>query len=103
MPPTQLRIATATANSIYFRQEQAYAQRLAAHGVQLEVQPFEGLQLNQAPLRKAVAAADLAFMQSGFDGVGIPLNSPGQARIRFEVLANVSIEAMWILSRAQYR
>lgn len=99
MPTMQLSITTAAADGVYFRHAQTYAERFAAHGVRLTIQPSAGSQQNEDRLRKTVAPSDLAFMQGGFGYLGTTLNGIDQGRSRIETLANVNIEVVWIFAR----
>jgi TRAP-type uncharacterized transport system substrate-binding protein len=97
MPPMRLSIVTAANDGAYYRYGQLYADRFAAHGITLEIQQSAGSQENQERLRRAVAPADLAFMQGGFGYLGTSLERRDRSRI--ETLANVDVEAVWLFTR----
>ncbi len=97
MPPTHLSITTAATDGAYYRHAQHYAERFAAHGITLEVQPSAGSQQNLQRLRQDQSPADLAFMQGGFGYLGT--SNEQRDRSRVETLANVDVEAVWIFTR----
>ncbi len=97
MPPAQLSITTAATDGAYYRHAQHYAERFAAHGITLDIQPSEGSEQNQKRLRRAVDPTDLALMQGGFGYLGASLDRRDRSRI--ETLANVDVEAVWIFTR----
>lgn len=97
MPPAQLSITTAATDGAYYRHAQHYAERFAAHGVMLDIQPSEGSEQNQKRLRRTVDPIDLALMQGGFGYLGTSLDRRDRSRI--ETLANVDVEVLWIFTR----
>jgi len=100
IPSAHLRMTTGTPGGVYYANALRCAQKLAEHGVQLEVLPSAGSVEN---MQRMVAdaqsgdASDLAFLQAGFGSLAGAYDALGQARI--QTLANVDVEPVWIFSR----
>ena len=97
MPPTRLSISTAQTDGAYQLHARRYAEKLAQHGVTLEIRPSAGSEENLQRLRRAEAPADLALIQGGFGYLGASFEGRDRSRIR--TLANVDIEPVWLFSR----
>ncbi|MES2398578.1 MAG: TAXI family TRAP transporter solute-binding subunit [Pseudomonadota bacterium] len=97
MPPTHLSITTAATDGAYYLYAQRYAERFAAHGITLEIQPSAGSEQNLERLRQAQFPSDLAFIQGGFGYLGTSVERRGRRRV--QTLANVDVEAVWIFTR----
>jgi TRAP transporter TAXI family solute receptor len=99
MPPTRLSITTAGTDGAYYLHAQRYAERFAAHGITLDIQPSAGSQENLERLRQAANPSDLAFMQGGFGYLGSSLERRDRSRV--ETLVNVDVEPVWVFTRGR--
>jgi TRAP-type uncharacterized transport system substrate-binding protein len=97
-PPKRVVLATGPAQSAYAEFGRAYAQRLARHGIEVELRATEGSAENLRLLRDAGERVDLAFVQGGAsealfavdeDRSGLPLVS----------LGSLFYEPVWIFYR----
>lgn len=87
-PPKKLTIITGREDGAYYHAAQAYAEKLAEQGIELEVRTSAGSVENLETLRDPSADVDLAFIQGGTaapDGTGALLG-----------LASVFYEPLWL-------
>lgn len=97
MPPMRLSMTTAGEAGSYHVLGLRYAERFAAYGVILNVNPSQGSQQNIERLRAGNNPSDLAFLQGGFGYLG---TSPERReRSQIETLANVAVEGAWLFVR----
>ena len=62
LPPTHLRIATASVDGAYQLHAKRYAENFAAHGITLDIQPSDGSKQNLEWLCSPARRTDLAFV-----------------------------------------
>jgi uncharacterized protein len=96
MPPSYLRISTASTDGAYYLHAQRYKEKFAANGVRLDILTSAGSLDNLGRLRASDPAADLAFLQGGFGYLGASVSSTDAGKV--QTLANVDIEPVWIFS-----
>lgn len=91
-PPSRIVIATGDRLGGYFRMGQRLAQRLARHGIEVEVLETTG-SVENLKLLTTQGGADVAFVQGG----ARPPSSADVSTLR--TLASMDLEPIWIFSR----
>jgi TRAP-type uncharacterized transport system substrate-binding protein len=91
-PPKRVVLATGVAQGAYAEFGQRYAERLARHGIQVELRETQGAAENLALLSDAQSGVDIAFVQGG----------AGQARggEGLASLGSMFVEPVWLFYRA---
>lgn len=64
-PPRRVTLATGVPQGAYSEFGHRYAERLARHGIQVQLRPTQGAAENLALLRDPASGVDLAFVQGG--------------------------------------
>lgn len=92
-PPSRIVIATGDRLGGYYRMGQRLAQRLARHGIEVEILETTG-SVENLKLLTTEGGADVAFVQGG----ARPPSSADVSTLR--TLASMDLEPIWIFSRA---
>ncbi len=95
-PPRHLVMATGVERGAYAEFGRRYAERLARHGITVELRATQGAAENLALLRQPGSGVDVAFVQGGADEArsGEVAPDPG-----LESLGNVFYEPVWLFYR----
>ncbi len=92
-PPRRVVLATGVAQGAYSEFGQRYAQRLAQHGITVELRATQGAAENLALLRDPNSGVDLAFVQGGADREYTADENPDAGLVS---LGSVFYEPVWL-------
>jgi TRAP-type uncharacterized transport system substrate-binding protein len=94
-PPRRVVMATGTPQSAYHEFGKRYAERLAEHGIQVELRETNGSADNLALLRQADSGVSIAFVQGG-------ASQPGEDVPPLLSLGSVFYEPVWLFYRQDH-
>ncbi len=97
-PPRRVVLATGVEQGAYAEFGKRYAQRLAAHGITVELRATEGAAENLALLRDAASGVDLGFVQGGSDD-GASAGSGARDDEGLVSLGSMFHEPVWLFYR----
>lgn len=95
-PPRRLTITSGPAGSSFQRYAERYKERLAKHGVTLEIRPSGGSLDNLQRLAAADSGVDLGFVQGG-------LTRQGKTPAGLQSLGSVANQPLWLFYRGDVR
>ncbi len=90
-PPKILKISTGAATGAYYKYAKAYAEKLKAHGITLEVLESTGTAENLRRLNDPKSGVSIAFVQTGVAG--------SDENPTLESLASIAFEPVWVWSK----
>ena len=96
-PPKRVVLATGVAQGAYSEFGKRYAERLAAHGIHVELRATQGAAENLALLRDPHSGIDLAFVQGGADA---RRDTHQGADVGLASLGSMFYEPVWLFYRA---
>jgi len=96
-PPKRVVLATGVAQGAYSEFGKRYAERLAAHGIHVELRATQGAAENLALLRDPHSGIDLAFVQGGADA---RRDTHQGADAGLASLGSMFYEPVWLFYRA---
>lgn len=96
-PPKRVVLATGVAQGAYSEFGKRYAERLAAHGIHVELRATQGAAENLALLRDPHSGIDLAFVQGGADAAR---DTSQGADAGLASLGSMFYEPVWLFYRA---
>ena len=97
-PPKRVVLATGVDQGAYSEFGKRYAERLARHGIVVELRPTQGAAENLALLRDPRSGVDLAFAQGGAD---IDRSGGENADAGLTSLGSMFYEPVWLFYRAE--
>ena len=97
-PPKRVVLATGVDQGAYSEFGKRYAERLARHGIVVELRPTQGAAENLALLRDPGSGVELAFAQGGAD---IDRHGDENADAGLNSLGSMFYEPVWLFYRAE--
>ena len=97
-PPKRVVLATGVDQGAYSEFGKRYAERLARHGIVVELRPTQGAAENLALLRDPASGVELAFAQGGAD---VDRRSDEHADAGLNSLGSMFYEPVWLFYRTE--
>jgi TRAP-type uncharacterized transport system substrate-binding protein len=95
-PPRRVVLATGVEQGAYAEFGRLYAERLAAHGIDVELRPTQGAAENLALLRDPASGVDIGFVQGGSGGERRIDEDDGDGLV---ALGSLFFEPVWLFYR----